>query len=94
MPDGHCGRLVGFLCGRASLSRVNVLRMADGRAGSDFGVEIEESVEAALELRFYFCPRALDRVHGHVGLVAVRQFQRRILDFSNFALGQEPQSVD
>jgi hypothetical protein len=38
---------------------------------SDFGVEVEKGVEAALELGLYLLTRAFDGVHGDVGLVPV-----------------------
>ena len=60
---------------------------------SDFRIEVEERIQAALELRLNLLARALNGVHGHVRLMAVGQFQGRILDFGNLALGQQPQSV-
>jgi hypothetical protein len=62
--------------------------------GSDFGVEIEECVEAAFELCFDLFPRPLDHVHGDVSPVAVGQFEGCILDFCDLAFGQKPESVD
>ena len=61
---------------------------------SDFGIEVEEGVEAALELGLDLLARALDGVHGDVGLVAVGQLEGRVLDFGDLALGEQPHSVD
>ena len=61
---------------------------------SEFGIEAEKGVEAALELGFNLLARALDQMHGDMGLMAVGQLERRVLDFGNLALGQEAQSVD
>jgi len=64
------------------------------RRKSDFRIEIEERVQTALELRLDLFPGALDHVHGHVRLVAVGEFQGRVLDFGYFAFRQQSQSVD
>ena len=63
-------------------------------AESDFGVEVEEGVERALELCFDLLARTLDDVHGDVGLMASGQLEGGVADFCNFAFGQEPQSID
>ena len=58
------------------------------------GVEVEEGVEAAFELGFDLFAGAFDGVHGDVGQVAVGEFEGCVLNFSDFTLGQEPESVD
>lgn len=62
--------------------------------GSDFRVEVEECVERPLELRFNFFAGAFDEVHRDVGLVAGGQFEGGVVNFGDFAFGEEPQSVD
>lgn len=61
---------------------------------SDFGVEVEEGVEASFELGFDLLARALDGVHGDVGLMAVGELEGRVLNFSDLALGEQTESVD
>ena len=61
---------------------------------SDLRVEVEERVEALLELLLDLLARALQHVHGDVGLVPVGQLERRVLNLSDFALGEQPHSVD
>jgi len=65
-----------------------------GPCFSDFGVEVEEGVEAALELGFDLLTRTLDGVHGDMGLVAVGQLEGRVLDFGDLAGGEEAQAVN
>jgi hypothetical protein len=60
----------------------------------DFWVEVEECIEAALELGFDLRAGALDHVHGHMSLVAVGQLQRCVFNPGDFALGKESQTVD
>ena len=61
---------------------------------SDLWIEIEERVQASLQLGFNLFPRPLNHVHGHMCLVPVCQLEGCILDFSHFAFRQEPESVD
>jgi len=61
---------------------------------SDFGVEVEECVEAALELSFNLLTGTLDHVHGDVGFMTIGQLESCIVDFSDLAFGQKPQTVD
>ena len=69
-------------------------RQKNRGSGSDLGIEVEEGVEAALELVFDLLAGALDGVHGDVGLVAVGQLEGGVGDFGDFALGEQPHSVD
>ena len=63
-------------------------------ADSEFGVEVEEGVEAALELGFDLFARAIDNVHGDVGFMAVGQFEGCVVDLGDLAFGEEPETVD
>jgi hypothetical protein len=57
-------------------------------------VEVEEGVDAHAQLSFDLFAGAFQHVHGHVGFVAVGEFERGVLHLGDFALGQEAQSVD
>jgi hypothetical protein len=61
---------------------------------SEFRIDIEESVEALLELGFDLFARALKHVHGDVGLVAIGELEGSVVDLDDFALGEEAHSVD
>jgi len=61
---------------------------------SDLWVEAEKGVEAALQLGLDLLAGALDGVHGHVGLVPVRQFEGCVLNLGDLAFGEEPEAVD
>jgi len=61
---------------------------------SDLWIEAEKRVQAALQLGLDLLARALDQVHGHVGLVAGRQLEGGILDFRYLAFGKQSKAVD
>ena len=61
---------------------------------SNFGIEVEEGVEAALELVFDLLAGALDGVHGNVRLVSIGQLEGCVVDFCDLALGEQTHSVD
>jgi hypothetical protein len=63
-------------------------------AASDLRIEVEERVEAALELGLDLFAGAFDHVHGDVGFVAGGQLERGVVDFSDLAFGEEPETVD
>jgi hypothetical protein len=54
---------------------------------SDFRIEVEEGVEASLELFLDLFAGAFDHVHGDVGLVTGGQLERGVVDFSDFPFG-------
>jgi len=59
------------------------------------GVEVEEGVQAALELGFDLFARALDQVHGDVLLHGPwPSLSRGVVDFGDLAFGEQPQSLD
>jgi hypothetical protein len=68
--------------------------LEDGSRGSDFRIEIEEGIEALLELSFDLFARALEHVHGDVCLVSVGELEGSVIDLDDFALGEEAHSVD
>ncbi len=55
---------------------------------SNLGIEVKERVQAPLQLGFDLLARALDGVHGHVGLVSIGQLKRCVLNSHHFALGK------
>ena len=61
---------------------------------SDFGVEVEEGVDAEAELGLDLFAAALEHVHGDVSLVAVLEGDGRVADCRDFIGGQQPHSVD
>ena len=56
---------------------------------SEFGVKVEESVEALLELGFDLLAGAFEDVHGDVGFVSVGKFEGGILHLGDFTLGEQ-----
>ena len=84
--------IVRRLDARLSLSRGRAEQL--GGRESDIGVEVEEGVEAALELGFDFFAGSVDDVHGDVGFVAGGQLEGGVLDFGDLAFREEPETVD
>ena len=62
--------------------------------GSDFRIEIEKGIEALLELGFDLFARALEHVHGDVCLVSIGELEGGVVDFDDFAFGEEAHSID
>jgi hypothetical protein len=60
---------------------------------SEFGVKVEEGVEALLELGFDLLAGAFEDVHGYVGFIAVGQLEGCVLNLLHFALWEEAHSV-
>jgi hypothetical protein len=60
----------------------------------DLGVEIEKCVDAHTKLALDLFAGAFQHMHGDVGFVAVGEFERGILYLGDFALGQQPQTVN
>jgi hypothetical protein len=63
---------------------------AAGAAGhfSDFGIKVEERIQAALQLFFDLLFAAFQDVHGNARLVPILELEGRISYFSNF-LGRQ-----
>lgn len=61
---------------------------------SEFRIDIEEGIEALLELGFNLFTRALKHVHGDVCLIAISKLKGSVVDLDDFALGEEAHSVD
>src|SRR5579863_3175345 len=59
-----------------------------------FGVEIEKSIEAGLELLLDLLFAAFEYVHGDVRLASIFQLQGCIGHFGDFFRGQKPQPVN
>ena len=75
---------------REFLKSANV-RFAGANAGRLYlGIEIEESVQALLQLALDGLARTLQHMHCHVRLMAVEQLQRGIVNLCDLAFGQQP----
>ena len=70
--------------------RNGAFRRSEPGSWLNFGVEVEEGVQAALELGFDLLACAFKDVHGDVGLVAVGELEGGIVDFGEFAGGEQP----
>src|ERR1022692_2540189 len=79
---------------RGGHSAVCAARRLVKEGASNLRVKLEKRVQAALELRLDILPRAFYHVHGYVSLVAIGQFQCRVLDLRDLAFREQPQSVD
>jgi thioredoxin reductase (NADPH) len=61
--------------------------------GLDFGVEVEEGVEAEFELGFYLLAGALENVHGDAGFIAVLQLYGGVANGGDLVGGEQTHSV-
>src|SRR6266702_3334961 len=60
----------------------------------DFGVEVEEGVEAHFELGFDLLAASLEDVHGDVGLMAVLERDWSFAHLCYLVGGEQPHSID
>lgn len=60
----------------------------------DFGIEIEEGIDAHAELSFDLFAAAFEDVHGNVGLVAIVQGYGRFAHGCHLISRQQPHSID
>jgi hypothetical protein len=56
---------------------------------SNLRIEVEEGLQAGLQLLFYFVLTTFEQVHGYVRLPAVLEFEGRIANLRNFLGGQQ-----
>jgi len=61
---------------------------------SNLRIEIEEGLQAGLQLFFNFIFAAFEDVHGHVSLTAILEFESCVTNFCNFFRRQQPQSIN
>jgi len=57
-------------------------------------IEVEESVDAHPQLAFDFLASSFQHMHCDMSFVSVGEFERGVLHLGDFALGQQPQTVD
>jgi hypothetical protein len=60
----------------------------------NFGVEVEEGVNAVPQLTLDLFASAFEHVHGYRGRVAVSQLHGSFADLLYFFCGEQPHSVD
>ena len=60
---------------------------------SNLRIEIEERLQAGLQLLFNFILTAFEQVHGHVSLATVLELEGCVSNFGDFLGGQQPQSI-
>jgi hypothetical protein len=61
---------------------------------SDFGIKIEERVQAGFELLLDLLPASFEHVHGDVRLASVLQLQSGVVNFRDFLRRKQPQPVN
>ena len=61
---------------------------------SDLGIEAEKRVQTSLQLGLDLLARALDGMHGYMGLVAGCQLEGCVLNLCDLAFGEKPKAVD
>ena len=61
---------------------------------SDFWIEVEKCVEAPLQLALDLLPGSFNGVHRHVSLMAICELESGVVDLSDLALRQQPQSIN